>query len=299
MKDLLLEVIASFIKDNKDKDAVLDMSNKDLSGADFSKISDTIAFWGNIDFSGSDLSNANFSGCRYLSCTNFTGANLKNANFKGAKVSGSDFIGANLEKASFKDATISCAVFRNANIKGVNFSGTYMFQTFFQEVDCKGVEFKVAKNAIEADFKRAINVDLSYCPKPKTLAEMQSESDASMARIKELHGENSPYYKALLSLNEGIEALMDSIKGVHSKVLTNKVMDKNPDANKSIIDTGIRLLGWPLNGRNRNLYIAQCKELSKACEKRLHETGDKAWQYAKSCADAYDLVEAKNFISQM
>jgi uncharacterized protein YjbI with pentapeptide repeats len=76
--------------------------------------------WGNFDFSGVNLENANLEGMvwQYI---NLCGANLKNADFYWAMLNGSDLSGANCEEAKFWGTGLEEVNFTKANLRNAVF----------------------------------------------------------------------------------------------------------------------------------------------------------------------------------
>lgn len=78
-------------------------------------------FYSGINFSKSNLTNANLEGCD-LSHANLEDCNLTNANLRGCNLTN-----ANLKKAIVKDAIFDSANLKGANIDGVDYRSAYGF----------------------------------------------------------------------------------------------------------------------------------------------------------------------------
>jgi uncharacterized protein YjbI with pentapeptide repeats len=86
----------------------IDLSDNDLSGA---------------NFAGQNLAHANFY-LTTLSDVDFSEANLTNANLLLAELTGADFRDANLTNAVLAQAALTDADFTNADVRGANFGAT-------------------------------------------------------------------------------------------------------------------------------------------------------------------------------
>ena len=78
-----------------------------------------------FDLSNKDLSCANFRNACLVG-TNFTGAKLSRSDFSGADLQGSNFSGAKVKKANFENALLNDIDYDDTNFKGSNFTGTIL-----------------------------------------------------------------------------------------------------------------------------------------------------------------------------
>ena len=113
----------------------------DLSGCNFS---------GDVDFSNSHLSAANFGGAQLgginfagtkLWASNFGGAYLKEANLSGTDLEASNLSNANLEIANLSNAEMPRADLRGANLTDANLSGAYLEDADFTGANTSGANF--------------------------------------------------------------------------------------------------------------------------------------------------------------
>ena len=73
------------------------------------------------DFSGQDLTHADFRGCTLVNC-NFDNSNLRYATFEGANCMGSSFRQASLYHTNFKDAILQKAILDPRDAFGMTLS---------------------------------------------------------------------------------------------------------------------------------------------------------------------------------
>ncbi|MEQ8784590.1 MAG: pentapeptide repeat-containing protein [Roseibium album] len=109
LKKLVKDMKASFEKDPKS------LRGLDLSGIDFRSLE-------KLELIGLDLSEVNFSKCKFPVETDFKSSELKNANFIKADLSYASFDDVEAEGAKFIDATLVGVRIRDSNFIEANFS---------------------------------------------------------------------------------------------------------------------------------------------------------------------------------
>jgi uncharacterized protein YjbI with pentapeptide repeats len=178
----------------------------DLSGADLSRI-----FYGEIDFSGTNLEKADLSSA-FLPNANFSFANLRYANlsrafalsadFKGAILEGIDLSFANLSYSNLVKTNLSFAKLNHAKLEEANFyyadlSNAVLYRTNLTSASFKGASLKNAvleeANLTSADFTDAdlFRANLKYASlvNANLSSANLSEADLSNAYIhREIEG---------------------------------------------------------------------------------------------------------------
>lgn len=120
-----------FLRDSKLSQCVLkkaDLDNIDFSGADLSDFNFSDTKLSNTNFSGAILSNANLSYAK-LNDANFSGAILNNVYLSYAKLSNANFFNAKLSHSKLREADFSNANLTNANLEGSCLIGTKFINT--------------------------------------------------------------------------------------------------------------------------------------------------------------------------
>ena len=136
----------------------INLSNKDLSGANLSD-----AVLKGCDFSGADLRGANLLSAAAERC-NFSGADLRGAKLfcailRNCNFSGADLSGANLESADFHESNLDCAVLDEVNAKDAQFCSVSLDSTSFLDANLAESAFSRCDNIRDATFKGACLAD--------------------------------------------------------------------------------------------------------------------------------------------
>jgi len=109
---------------------------------------------GEKDFSGMNLSKANFSKARLSGKVNFSKANLREAVFTEAVLIKANFSKANLSRANLSKASLLDAFFYWANLSGADLSGANLSWSSFFGADLSGADLSEA-NLTKACFMQA------------------------------------------------------------------------------------------------------------------------------------------------
>jgi uncharacterized protein YjbI with pentapeptide repeats len=126
-------------------------SRYDMSGVDFSGVtlavndeSGELGEGFKIDFSGCNLTGANFAGSKIYNCI-FRDAILDNASFEGASMEGVNFCRAKGHGISFKDAgdnesRFNDADFTNGDLRGFGLYKSLFYGTNLSHADLRGID---------------------------------------------------------------------------------------------------------------------------------------------------------------
>lgn len=151
----------------------------------------------NADLTDANLSNANFEGIS-LTDANLNGANFSNSNLTGATLNGVDILSAkfdfaNLDMINFVNVNASKAEFRSVSLRGATFANTNLedakfLDSNFSDSDIYGGNTKNL-SIIQTDLSNAImfdpgsTVDMDGTPVRKELTRLKTDCEKKLVRL--------------------------------------------------------------------------------------------------------------------
>ncbi len=137
-KEELKEILKQhklWFEDYEGKGEKANLSNVDISGANFKEAILSEADISGADLTGANLTDADFAGADLceadLAWANLSGAHLSCANLKGADLTEADLTGVDLSGANLTEADLTDSDLTGADLSGANLNGAIISNTIF------------------------------------------------------------------------------------------------------------------------------------------------------------------------